>query len=55
MRKTLARGEGRLKLRWGGVGLVLLGIVGGVTLLARWPQADGLTPPPSPPDTCGQP
>ena len=30
---SLARGEGRLKLRWGGVGLVLLGIVGGVALL----------------------
>ncbi len=30
---TRARGEGRLKLRWGGVGLVLLGILGGATLL----------------------
>jgi predicted aminopeptidase len=30
---SLARGEGRLKLRWGGVGLVLLGIVGGAALL----------------------
>jgi predicted aminopeptidase len=30
---SLTRGEGRLKLRWGGIGLVLLGIIGGVTLL----------------------
>jgi predicted aminopeptidase len=30
---TRARGEGRLKLRWGGVGIVLLGILGGATLL----------------------